>query len=126
MAQSVLWQPVEINVMVAKSGKMIFMMGYGYGLVFLIYFIIRRFGARAIINFALRTESTVIRLNTLAENYLFAAFKMAASKPSVVCSFASSVGWSPKVVIALVVSGPMEAIFSCGNCFSIFGRSKRA
>jgi len=42
-------------------------------------------------------------------------FSNAAISPSVVCSLASIVGFNPSAVMALLVSGPMEASFSCGN-----------
>ena len=58
--------------------------------------------------------------------YAFVALSSPAIKPSVVCSLASSAGLRPSAVMALVVYGPMDASFSCGNCFTSFGKSKRA
>ena len=53
-------------------------------------------------------------------------FSKAAIKPSVVCSFASNAGSSFSARMVLLVSGPIEAIFSRGNFFTSFGRSNRA
>ena len=58
--------------------------------------------------------------------HFLAARSNSAIKPSVVCSFASTAGSSFKARMALLVSGPMDASFSLGNCFTSFGKSKRA
>ena len=55
-----------------------------------------------------------------------AALTSAAINPSVECSSASTDGLRLSAVSLLVVSGPIEAIFKFGNCFSSLGRSKRA
>src|SRR5688572_11776460 len=50
----------------------------------------------------------------------------AFTRPSIVCSFAWTVGFKPSSVRALEVSGPIEASFVFGCCLSNSGRLKRA
>jgi hypothetical protein len=53
-------------------------------------------------------------------------FSIAASKPSIVGSFASTAGSSLSARMALLLSGPIEAILSRGNFFTSFVKPNRA
>lgn len=48
------------------------------------------------------------------------------TSPSAECSLASIFGLNPSDFITLLVSGPMDASFIAGNCFTSFGKSNRS
>ena len=56
------------------------------------------------------TENSEMKSVELKMSMAFNALSSAAIKPSVVCSFASSAGFSSSAGMVLLVSGPMEAI----------------